>query len=107
MIATASGDSELQFILSITRNPFEIKAHFRTKSKNIQLARIDTQKQHLNPDGQRIVGPHIHWYREGFVHLEWAEAIDWYDTTKPLETLYKFLNLIETKFPRGIQGVLL
>ena len=106
-IVIATGEPELQFLLSITRNPFEIKAHFRTKSKNIQLARIDTQKQHLNPDGERIVGPHLHWYREGFVHLEWAEAIDWYDATKPMDTLYKFLNLIETKFPRGIQEVLL
>lgn len=106
-VVIATGEPELQFTLSITRNPFEIKAHFRAKSKNIQLARIDTQIQHLNPDGQQILGPHLHWYREGYAHLEWAEAIDWYDANKPMETLFKFLDLIETRFPRGIQEVLL
>jgi hypothetical protein len=106
-VVIATGEPELQFLLSITRNPFEVKAHFRTKSMNVQLARIDTQQQHLNPDGERIVGPHLHWYREGFTHLEWAEAIDWYDASKPMDTLYKFLSLIETRFPKGIQEVLL
>ena len=55
------GESDLQFILSLSRNPFEIKAHFRTKSKNVQLARIDSAAQHINPDGNRITGPHLHW----------------------------------------------
>jgi len=103
----AVGNPELQFVLSITRNPFEIKAHFRTKKHNIHLARIDTQQQHLNPDGQKITGPHLHLFREGFAHLEWAEVIDWYDVTKPLDTLHKFLDVIHTKFPNGIQEVLL
>lgn len=62
----AIGEPELQFVLSLTRNPFEIRAHFRLKGKNIHLARIDTQQQHMNPDGRRITGPHLHWYREGF-----------------------------------------
>ena len=56
---------------------------------------------------QHINGTHLHWYREGYAHLEWAEAIDWYDANKPMETLFKFLDLIETRFPRGIQEVLL
>ncbi|MEQ1526639.1 MAG: hypothetical protein ABL911_07840 [Gallionella sp.] len=103
----AVGEPDLQFVLSLSRNPFEISAHFRTKSKNIQLARIDTQKQHINPDGQRITGPHLHWYREGFAHLEWAEEIDWYDVNKPLDTLFAFLELIKTKFPKGVQEALI
>ena len=103
----AVGEPELQFVLSLTRNPFEIKAHFRTKSKSVHLARIDTQKQHINPDGQRIIGPHLHWYREGYDHLEWAEEIDWYNVNKPLDTLYAFLNLIKTRFPKGVHEVLL
>jgi hypothetical protein len=106
-LVVAVGEPELQFMLSITRNPFEIKAHFRTKSKNIHLARIDTQKQHLNPDGKSLIGPHLHLYREGYAHLEWAEAIDWYDASKPVDTLFKFLDLIQTKFPKGIQEVLI
>ena len=103
----AVGTQELQFVLTFTRNPFEVKAHFRTKKQNIQLARIDTQAQHHNPDGEIIKGPHLHWYREGFSHLEWAEQIDWYDADKPLDTLFTFLDLIKTKFPKGFQQVLL
>ena len=103
----AVGDHDLQFVLSLTRNPFEVKVHFRTKQKNVQLARIDTQKQHMNPDGSRITGPHLHWYREGHAHLEWAEEIDWYDASRPLDTLYKFLDLIKTRLPRGVQEVLI
>lgn len=97
------GSTDLQFVLSITRNPFEIKAHFRTKGKNINLARIDAHQQHFNPDGVHIIGPHIHWYREGYANLEWAEAIDWYDMNRPLDTLYTFLDLIKTRFPKGVQ----
>jgi hypothetical protein len=84
------GGNAIQFILSLNRNPFEMKAHFRTKLRNIQIARIDDQRQHLNPDGERIVGPHLHWFKEGYTHLEWAEAITWYD-------------IIKTRFPYGIQ----
>lgn len=92
-----------QFFLTFTRNPFEIKAHFRTKGKGINLARIDTQRQHINPDGARILGPHLHLYREGFVHLEWAESIDWYDADKPMATLMQFLDIIHISFPYGVQ----
>ena len=103
----AVGEPELQFILSLSRNPFEIKAHFRTKNKNIHLARIDSTKQHINPDGTRITGPHLHMFREGFAGLEWAEEIDWYDNNNPLDTLYKFLDLIKTRFPKGVQEALI
>lgn len=102
----AIGEPDLQFVLSLNRNPFEIKAHFRTKNKSVNLARIDATRQHINPDGKRITGPHLHWYREGY-GLEWAEEIDWYDNNKPLDTLFKFLELIRTRFPRGVQEVLL
>jgi hypothetical protein len=106
-VVIATGSPETQFLISLTRNPFEIKAHFRTKTSNVQLARVDTQKQHINPDGERIVGPHLHWYREGYAHLEWAEKIDWYDPSKPLDTLFRFLDLIKVRFPNGVQEALL
>ena len=106
-LVIATGEPDLQFLLSLTRNPFEIKAHFRTKSRSIGLARLDSQTQHFNPDGQRVLGPHLHWYREGYLHLEWAEPVDWYDAAKPMDTLFKFLDLIRTRFPNGVQEVLL
>lgn len=93
----------MQFVLSFSRNPFEMKAHFRTKQRSIQLARIDDQMQHINPDGERIVGPHLHMFKEGFERLEWAESIDWYDRRQPVTTMLKFLDMIHTRFPFGIQ----
>jgi hypothetical protein len=50
-----------------------------------------------------IRGTHIHWFREGFDHLSWAEPIDWADPSKPIPTLERFLSLINTKFPNKIQ----
>ena len=46
--------------------------------------------------------PHLHRYREGY-GLEWAEAIDWYDLNDPFGTLARFLELINGRFPHGIQ----
>lgn len=97
------GENAVQFVLSFNRNPFEMKAHFRSKLRNIQIARVDDQRQHINPDGERIVGPHLHWFKEGYEHLQWAEAITWYDINQPLATLHRFLDLIKSRFPHGIQ----
>jgi hypothetical protein len=72
-----------KFLLTLTRNPFEIKLHLRTKGGNVGLARIDNAAQHVNPDGSRVLGPHIHWYREGY-DLSWAEPIGWYDTSREI-----------------------
>ena len=100
-----TGEEEIMFCLSLIINPFELKAHFRTKERNIGLARIDDQLQHHNPDGSIIRGPHIHWYREGH-ELRWAEEIDWYDANNPLSTLSRFLDEVHSKFKGGIQGAI-
>lgn len=97
------GEPNILFLLTLTRNPFEIKAHLRTKTHNVPLARIDSFQQHFNPDGSKVTGPHLHLFREGYCQLQWAEEIDWYDTNKPLETIYRFLEIIQTRFPKGIQ----
>ena len=99
-------DASLQFLLSLKRNPFEIRLQLRTKDRHIPLARIDNAVQHPNPDGSIIRGPHIHWYREG-EGMAWAEAIDWYRLDQPLETLIKFRDLVHARFPRGIEEALL
>lgn len=99
-------DASLQFLLSLKRNPFEIRLQLRTKDRHIPLARIDNAAQHSNPDGTIIRGPHIHWHREGF-GMAWAEAIDWYRLDQPLDTLVRFLDLVHARFPRGFQEALL
>lgn len=102
----AIGEKEVQFIVSLKRNPFEITAQLRTRDRHIPLVRIDNAAQHLNPDGTIIRGPHLHWFKEGH-GVAWAEAVDWYRTDQPLETLGRFLDLVAAKFPYGYQEPLL
>lgn len=96
------GGPHLTFCLSLSRNPHEIRAHFRIKGSNIQLARIDNHNQHWNPDGEVLQGPHLHYFREGYDLIPWAEEIDWYDLSDPIGTLSKFLDIIHTRFPHGV-----
>jgi hypothetical protein len=96
----------LRFVLSLKRNPFEIRLHLRTKDRDIGLVRVDNSRYHPNPDGTEIIDrPHLHRYREGF-GLEWAEPIDWYDVNDPYGTLERFLVVINARFPNGIQIVM-
>lgn len=101
-ILRAVGDEKLQFILTLTRNPFEIKLHARTRDRHIGLLRIDNAPFHTNPDGSELRDtPHLHTYREG-CSLDWAEPIDWYDLANPLGTLERFLAEFRARFPSGI-----
>ena len=94
------GEKERKFVLNLSRNPFEIRLHLRTKGSNVGLARIDNAAQHTNPDGNILRGAHLHLYREGF-GLAWAEAITWHDPAKPLDTLAAFLDLVHARFSAG------
>jgi hypothetical protein len=102
----AVGDREMQFLLSFKRNAHEITAQIRTRERHVGLARIDNAAQHVNPDGYVLRGPHLHVFREG-EGLAWAESIDWYDLTRPMETLFRFLEIIRTRFPAGLTEALL
>jgi hypothetical protein len=96
-------DKGLRFVLSLKRNPFEIRLHFRTKDRDVGLVRLDNSPYHPNPDGSEIRDrPHLHRFREGY-GLEWAEPVDWYDVNDPFRTLERFLEMINTHFPNGIQ----
>lgn len=100
-------DERLQFVLSLKRNPFEIRLHFRTRGRDVGLVRVDNNPYHANPDGTEIRNqPHLHIYREGF-NLGWAEPIDWYDVRSPWDTLDRFLEIIHTRFTFGSQLSLL
>ncbi|MGH8588291.1 MAG: DUF6978 family protein, partial [Gammaproteobacteria bacterium] len=98
-------DERLQFVLSLKRNPFEIRLHFRTRDRDVGLVRVDNNPYHANPDGTEIRNqPHLHIYREGYDKLEWAEPIDWYDVRSPLD---RFLEIIHARFTFGYQLSLL
>lgn len=100
---TAVDEKALRFVLSLKRNPFEIRLHLRTRDRDIGLVRLDNHLYHPNPDGTEIKDwPHLHRYREGY-GLEWAEPVDWYDVNDPFGTLDRFLQMIHARFPHGIQ----
>lgn len=105
-MVTAVQMQELEYLLSLKRNPFEITAQLRTRDRHIGLARIDNAAQHINPDGGVLRCPHLHVYREG-EGLAWAEPADWYQVDQPMQTLLRFLEVISTRFPYGIQEALL
>ncbi len=99
-------DRNLEFLLSFKRNAHEITAQLRTRDRHFGLARIDNAAQHINPDGTVLRGPHLHVFREGH-GLAWAEAIDWYDVGRPMDTLCRFLEIIRVRFPAGLTEALL
>jgi hypothetical protein len=102
-VMTAVDEKSLRFVLSLKRNPFEIRLHLRTRDRDIGLIRVDNSPYHPNPDGSEIRDrPHMHRYREGF-DLAWAEPVDWYNVSDPFRTLERFLEIINARFPRGIQ----
>lgn len=102
-LVVAVEDKKIQFILSMKRNPFEIRLHFRTRDRDIGLVRVDNNLYHPNPDGTEIRDqPHIHFYREN-ENLNWAEPINWYNLNDPIGTLEKFLEIIHARFPSGYQ----
>lgn len=96
-------EPSIQFVLSLKRHPFQIRLHFRTRDRDVGLARVDAKPYHPNPDGSELRNqPHLHLYREGY-GLQWAEAVDWYDVTKPEQTLEHFLEIVHTRFMQGFQ----
>lgn len=68
-----------KFILNIDRgriNLKKVKYQARHENSNTLLLRIDTAGTvHFNPDGERIIGPHIHIYKEGFGD-KWAFPLE-------------------------------
>lgn len=96
-------EERIQFILHLKRNPFEIRLHFKTASRDIGLARVDSTPYHTNPDGTELRNtPHLHLYREGD-DLAYAEPAPWYDVSDPLGTLQKFLEVVHARFRGPIQ----
>jgi len=59
------------FLFDIWRGKIQIRKYkFQNRySKNEILLRLDIVPEthfHMNPDGERIYGPHLHYYKEGF-----------------------------------------
>ncbi|HEY0349410.1 MAG TPA: hypothetical protein VGC60_14770 [Pyrinomonadaceae bacterium] len=73
-----SNDKQEQFLLDLWRGTFRLsKLKFQNRARQvIVLVRLDVDgAPHTNPDGQRLGGTHIHYYREGYDD-RWALPLD-------------------------------
>jgi len=71
-------DKREQFLLDIWRGTLRLsKLKYQTRGRKvIVLVRLDINgAPHTNPDGTRVKGHHLHFYREGYED-KWAYAID-------------------------------
>ena len=102
-----STDKQELFILTLRQGRIDIKKVTYNKRHNsgITLVRVDiTKGQHTNPDGEKIIGPHIHIYKEGYGdaiaiplpnnHLGF-NTVD--DHLKCLDDFFKFCNIQPVK----------
>src|SRR5205814_10608034 len=73
-----SNDKQEQFLLDLWRGTFRLsKLKFQNRARQvIVLVRLDVDgAPHTNPDGQKLGGTHIHYYREGYDD-RWALPLD-------------------------------
>jgi len=73
-------NSNDSFILCINRKSRNFNKNsfvFRLKKGNINLMRLDLGDtlMHINPDNEKIIGDHIHIYKEG-AQMLWAKQLD-------------------------------
>ena len=92
-----SHDKQEQFLLDLWRGTLRLsKIKFQNRARQVVvLVRLDVDgAPHTNPDGQRLSGTHIHYYREGFDD-RWAEQLDpniFTDTSDIALTLEQFCS---------------
>ncbi len=71
-------DNRERFLLDLWRGTIRLsKLRFQNRGRKvIVLVRLDINSSpHTNPDGTRIVGTHLHRYREGYED-KWADPIN-------------------------------
>ena len=71
-------DERERFLLDLWRGTFRVsKLKFQTRARRIVvLVRLDIDgAPHTNPDGMRLGGNHLHFYREGYED-RWAYPLD-------------------------------
>lgn len=69
VVPLISGDGRERFLLDLRRGRINIrKGTYQNRGRQVViLARLDFGgAPHRNPDGEEVVSPHIHLYREGF-----------------------------------------
>lgn len=76
-IPLTSTDKREKFWLDVVRSRIDLtKGTYQNRArKTVVLARLDFgAKPHRNPDGQPVMSPHLHLYREGYGD-KWAVEV--------------------------------
>lgn len=96
--------SEIFTVFINRRNKFNDKCSFtlRYKKTNSILLRLDTNptSPHTNPNGEIIIGTHVHRYVEGFDE-RFAMAVNFESSSIEQDLLY-FLNIANIEEPAKI-----
>ena len=102
-----SQDKREAFLLDIRRGRIDLsRAKYQNRARQVvTLLRLDLGgPPHLNPDGQEIVCPHLHVYREGYGD-KWAVPVpsDRFPSTSDLwATLEDFMQYCNVTQPPHI-----
>jgi hypothetical protein len=74
---TAVEDAKEKFLFDLWRGTIRLsRVRYQERARTVVvLARLDLDGAHTNPDGEKLTGPHLHRYREGFDD-KWATPID-------------------------------
>lgn len=108
IVPLTSTDKRESFMLDVTRYQIKLtKATFQNRARvAIILYRLDIDgAPHRNPDGQEILCPHLHIYREGYGD-KWAlpaPAATFPDTSDLFSTLDAFMQHCHITEPPKIQ----
>jgi len=99
-------DKREDFLLDISRGKIDLlKGKYQNRSRQVVvLVRLDFGGQpHRNPDGEEILSPHLHIYREGYGD-KWAVPVpadtfpDMNDLWRILEDFMRYCNITEPPF---------
>lgn len=109
-IPLLSQDKRENYLLDIERRQIKLKGKYQTRVRTtIILARLDFGgAPHRNPDGQDILCPHLHLYREGYGD-GWAIPVpevhfpDLDDRWKLLQDFMRYCNIVDP--PKIIRGL--
>lgn len=101
----SDGDETEHFTIdvSVSRMTLNKVTHQERYRKNIPLIRVDINASpHINPDGTRISGNHIHLYREGYGDTFATELPENFDKSSTYNALMSFLRYCNVMEPDKI-----
>lgn len=97
-IELTSFDGREKFILDVSRKGIDLSKYtFANRVRTVlTLARVDFLQggRHVNPDNKIIMGPHMHYYREGYGD-KWAFPLP--DSVNDCHTPYQILQQFMTE----------